>query len=95
MRKPTPERRDDDLSVVHAQGRLRQVGDLGVRRQLQVGHFVRVLYQDHVVRRLAHRADHFVVALVADQEDRVPLAREADRLQVDLRHQRTGGVNGV
>ena len=45
-------------------------------------------------RRLAHGAEHLVVALVADEDDRVALAGEANRFEVDLGHQRAGGVDG-
>src|SRR6516165_1081668 len=35
------------------------------------------------------------MALVADEDDNVPLARETHGLEVDLGHQRTGGVDGA
>src|SRR6185369_13994744 len=42
-----------------------------------------------------HRADHLVVPLVADEDDRVPLARETYGLGVDLGDQRAGGIDGA
>ena len=46
-----------------------------------------------MVGRLAHRALDLLVALVADQDDRVALGGELLRLHVDLRHERAGGVD--
>ena len=52
------------------------------------------LDQDHLVGGLAHGADDFVVAFVADQDDGVALASVADGLEVDLDDERAGGVDG-
>ncbi len=46
-----------------------------------------------LLRSLAHRADHFVVAGVADQDDVIALAGELDRLEMDLCHQRASRVD--
>ena len=87
--------RDDDVGVVHAQRRLRQVSHLGVGRQVQPVHVRDVLHQPNVAGRLAHGAEHLIVPLVADEQDGVALARKADGLEVDLGDERTGGVDGA
>ena len=48
---------------------------------------------EHPLGRLAHGAHHLVVVGVADEDDRVALARVADRFEVDLGHQRARGVD--
>ena len=53
------------------------------------------LHEHDRVGRLAHRADHFLVPGVADQEDGQPLAREALGLVVHLGHERAGRVDGL
>src|SRR5205085_9143084 len=45
--------------------------------------------------RFARRSDYLLVPCVADQDDGVPLARVAARLRMDLRHERTGGIDRV
>jgi hypothetical protein len=77
---------------------------LGKRRLGQVGHPVGIvdleavhvllgLHQHEVVRGLAHRALDLLVALVADEHDRVALRGELLRLHVHLRDERAGGVD--
>ena len=89
-------RRDDDLGVVHAQRRLRQVGHAG-RRPAGRGAPTSAASctRRMCCRRLAHRAEHLVVALMADQDDGVAFPGEADRLEMDLGDQRAGGVDGA
>ena len=75
--------------------RLRQVGELRVRRRTSSRSTSLGRFDQHDrLGRFAHRADHLVVPLVADQQDRVALLGVADRFQVDLGHQRAGGVDG-
>ena len=80
--------------LVHAQRRLRQVRELRVRRE-RSGRSTSSgdLDERDALRSFAHRADDFVVPLVADEDDVIPLAGVLDRLQVDLGHQRAGGVD--
>ena len=49
--------------------------------------------QDDALRRLAGRPFDLLVALVADHHDRVAVGGEAPRRDVDLGHQRAGGVD--
>ena len=49
--------------------------------------------QDDAVGRLAGRPFDLLVALVADHHDRVAVGGEAARRDVDLGHQRAGGVD--
>ena len=59
----------DDLGrLVDRERRLRDVGEAGVRRQLERLRLGDVLDEDRRLRRLAHRADDLLVAGVADQE---------------------------
>ena len=84
---------DDAVGLVHAEGRLRQVGDaLGVV-ELERVDVLLGLDEDEVAGRLAHRALDLLVALVADQHDRVALGGELLRLDVHLGHERAGGVD--
>jgi hypothetical protein len=53
------------------------------------------LHEDDRVGRLSHRALDLLVAVVADQDDRVPVFGKFDCLPVDLGHQRAGGVDGL
>ena len=84
---------DDLVGLVDRERRLRDQGDV-----VGVGQFERVdvgdgLDQDDVVGRLARGALDLLVALVADQDDRVAVLGELARLDVDLGHQRTGRVD--
>jgi hypothetical protein len=69
------------------EGDLLRIGDVE-RRDLR-GAFD----QDDRLRRLSGRPLDLLVARVADHHDRVPALREASRLDVDLGHQRAGGVD--
>ena len=51
------------------------------------------LDQVHALRRVAERADHLDVTAMADHQDLVAVARVAQRLEVHLGDQRTGGVD--
>ena len=86
-------RRDDPVRIVDAERRLRQIGDLALVGNFERRHVLGRLDQHDRLGRLAHRADHFVVPLVADQQDRVARFGVLDRFQVDLGHQRAGGVD--
>ena len=84
---------DDRARLVDRQRRLRDVGEL-----LGVGDLERVdvglgLDEHDVLGRLAHRALDLLVAGVADEDDRVAVGGELQRLAVDLGHQRAGRVD--
>ena len=88
-----PQRRDDLDRLVHGQRRLRDEGDpLGIL-DLQAVDLGDGSDQLDRVGRLAHRADDFLVTLVADQDDRVAVGGEPHGLRVHLRDQRAGGVD--
>ena len=84
----------DDLGrLVDRERRLGDEGDV-----VGVGDLERVdvldgLDQDDALGRLARRPLDLLVALVADEDDRVALLGELARLDVDLGHQRAGGVD--
>ena len=77
--------------------RQRGLGEVGERprRELDGPGVLEVLHQDGPLRRLAARALDLLVAGVADQDDRPLGVGETPRLDVDLGHQRTGGVDQV
>ena len=84
---------DDAVGLVHRERGLGEVGQaLGVV-DLEPVHVLLGLDQDEVVGRLAHRALHLLVALVADEHDRVALGGELLGLHVHLGHERAGGVH--
>ena len=80
--------------LVDGQGRLRQPGDgpIGVDVQL-VDRLGRLHHRDGI-RCFARSALYLFVALVTDQKNLVPGLREPLGLVVDLRHQRTCGIDG-
>ncbi len=76
-REALAQARDDRARFVDREGRLRDVGDpLGVL-DLQGIDVLLALHQHDALRRLAHRAFDLLVALVADEHDRVALLGEA------------------
>ena len=84
---------DDAARLVDRERRLRDEGDV-----LGVGELERVdvllgLDEHDPVGRLAHRALDLLVAVVADEHDRVAGGGEAARLDVHLRHERAGRVD--
>ena len=86
---------DDLVGLVDRERRLRQVRDaLGVRRLDAVG-LPRRPRRAGSAGRLAGRPLDLLVAVVADQEDRLALGRKAARLGVHLRDERAGGVDHV
>ena len=76
-----------------AQRGLGDVGELALVLDLQRVDVGLGLDQHDVVGRLAHRALDLLVAGVADQDDRVALGGELQRLAVDLGHQRARRVD--
>src|SRR5207244_12085858 len=95
LRETAAEGANDHLGVVHAERRLREVGNLGAGRKVERLRLYLVLHQADAARRLADRAGDLVMPLVTDEEDGVPLPGEADGFEVDLGDQGTGGVDGV
>ncbi len=91
--KRSPQAGDDLVRLVDRERGLGDEGDV-----VGVGQLERVdvgdgLDQDDVLRRLARGPLDLLVALVADQHDRVALLGELARLDVHLGHQRAGGVD--
>ena len=87
-------RRVDDLRrLVDRERRLGDEGDLLGIVDLELVDLVGGLDEDDAVRRLAGRPLDLLVALVADQDDRVALVGELARLDVDLGDQRAGRVD--
>ncbi len=82
-----------ELGFVHRQRRLGHVGDVLGVLDLELVHVLLVLHQHDLLRGLPHRAFDLLVAVVADEHDRVAVVGEAHRLAVDLRDQRAGGVD--
>ena len=93
LREALLERPDDAGGVLDRQRRL---GDEAKGRRVRRREARRVrlgLDQGHsTFRQLAHRADHFRVAGMADQEHVAAEPLMAHRLLVHFRHQRTGSV---
>ena len=86
---------DDLVGLVDRERRLGQVGDaLGIGRLDALGRAMSSTSRIDV-GRLAERALDLLVALVADQEDRLALRGEAARLGVHLADERAGGVDHV
>ncbi len=92
-RVPAAQGGDDLDRLVHRQRRLRDERDaLGVR-DLEAVDLGDGADQLDRLGRLAHRADHLLVPLVADQDDRVPVRGVALGLGVHLGDQRAGRVD--
>ena len=89
------ERGDDDVGVVDAQGCLGEIGDLVGVGDVEALDVVGGLDEDHLVGGFAHGADDLVVAFVADQDDGVAFPGVLDGFEVDLGHERAGGVDGA
>ena len=81
--------------LVDGQRRLRDVGQLRVGREVERFRLLHGLDEDCRVGRLAHGADDLLVALVADEDDRVALVGVASCLHVHLRDERAHGVDHV
>ena len=94
-REAPPDRVDDLGGVVDRQRRLRDVGDRSRRSAGRAPPRPRPTHEDRASGRLAHRPDDLLVAVVADQHDRVPVGGVAARLDVHLRDERAGRVDRV
>src|SRR5205823_2296421 len=94
-REALAQRVDGFDRLVHRQRRLGQPDHPGRVPDLDLRRAVRAVDQADPGWGLAGRAHHFLVSLVADQQDVVVLGREAPRLVVHLGHQRAGRVDGV
>ena len=88
-----PQAGDDGGGFVHRQGRLGDVGDVLGVLDLELVHVLLALDEHDPLGGLPHRAFDLLVAVVADEHDRVAVVGEADGLAVDLRDQRAGGVD--
>ena len=84
---------DDRAGLVDRERCLRDEGELLGIIDLKRVDVVDGLDEDDRLRRLAHRPLDLLVAVMADQDDRVALFGELDGLAVDLRDQRAGRVD--
>jgi hypothetical protein len=75
--------------------RLRDVGQLRVGCEVERFRLLDGLDEDGRLGSLAHGADDLLVALVADEDDRVALVGVASCLHVHLRDERAHGVDHV
>src|SRR5579885_2044742 len=93
LRKSLPEPVDDVFGFIQTERRLRDKRNTRGIADLQAIDVLHGRYQYGRLRRLAQRADDLVVVLMPDQNDRVALFGEFDRLQMNLGDQRAGGVD--
>ena len=93
LREALAQALDDAAGLVHRERGLGDEGDvLGVLEHQRVD--VRLgLHEDDPIGRLAHRALDLLVAVVADEDDRVARGGEAARLDMHLRDERAGRVD--
>ncbi len=84
---------DDSRGLVEREGRLGDVRDVVGILELELVDLLGGFDEDDVVRGLAGRPLDLLVALVADEDDRVALLGELARLDVDLGDQRASGVD--
>jgi hypothetical protein len=94
-REARAQRGDHVVGLVDGEGRLREVGHAVGILDLEPSHVGLVGHDPRALRGLPDGAVDLLVALVADEHDRVAVAREAARLGVDLAHERAGGVDDV
>ena len=92
-REPATEDLDHRPRVVHRQRGLREVGDLLGVLDDQLLRLLDRVDDDDAAGRLAQGPDHLVVVRVADEDDRAPLLRVPDRLEVDLGDERARRVD--
>ena len=84
---------DDVAGLVQAQRGLGQISHAVGVGHLELGNLGDVRNHLGGLGRLAQRALNLVVVAVPDEHQRVALLGELDGLDVDLGHQRTGGVD--
>ena len=85
---------DDLARLFDAERCLRNVGQaLGIGDLESASTSATLSTGPHLPRRLAHGANSFVVAGVTDQDHRAAFVREADRLEMDLGHERARGID--
>src|SRR5579863_1821832 len=85
--------RDDIFGFIQTQRRLSEVGNMRRVVDVEGVHVFDRFDEDHLRRRLAQSADHFVVILVADQDNRVTLTSKLNCLQMHFRYQRAGSID--
>jgi hypothetical protein len=87
------ERIHDLRGLVDRERRLGEIGDAARVRDLDALGPANALDQHDRLGSLAGRALDLLVPVVADEEDRVSVLREAPRFRVHLAHERAGGVD--
>ena len=84
---------DNVARFVERERGLGQIGDaIGIRNLHQIN-FSHVRHHLRDLGRLTQRAFDLVVVAVTDEDERIPLLGELDRLNMNLGHQRAGRVN--
>src|SRR5262245_36508009 len=86
---------DHPVGFVHAERRLCEVSQFRSRRNFEPIDVGGRIDQNDVVGGFTHRPDDLVVPLVPDQHNPKSLVRKADRFEMHLRHQGTGGIDGL
>ena len=95
LREPSPEDVDDLARLVDRERGLREIGDTLGLIERQRFCIVGRLDEHGCVGRLAEGALDLLVAVVADEDDSVPLAGEAAGFEVHFGDERTGAVDDV
>ncbi len=88
-----PKSFDHDVRVIDAECRLGEVGDLVCVGNAQSINVLGRLNENDLVGCFAHRPDHFIMALVANQDDGIPLLGVFDGFEVNLDDKRARRVD--
>ena len=93
-REPRLKGGDDIGGVIDAERGLSDIGQTSLITHGDTGHIVGRFDQQHIaIGQLAHGADRFGVACVADHDDLQACIGMALRLDMDLGDQRAGGID--